>query len=1817
MGDTIVGVQFGIANPDHLLKRSVVEVLTDKTYQNNQPIANGVFDARFGVIENGKICPTCKQTNQFCPGHFGHIRLARPVYLYQFFDMVEKLANVICLNCSKVLASEEKVKALRSTGLSRFKEVRDLRPMPKKDDPFVCPHCETPAFKKVAQVVGKAATLEGQPMEGDPVSLQSEMILRAFQRITDADCRMIGLNPEFARPEWMLCTVLAVPPLTVRPSVVMDDNQRMEDDLTHVLINILRANDKIREKIDKEDSADILDKYTALLQYHVATYVDNDIKGMDPSAQRSGRPLRTLKSRFGAKTGRVRGNLMGKRVDFSARSVITPDANIELDELGVPEEIATNLTFPEIVSPYNRDRLLSYVKNGPDKHPGAKSVYLKADDRTVSLRYVNPETIDIREGDVVHRHLINGDIVLFNRQPSLHKASMMAHRIVVLPYSTFRLNVSATRPYNADFDGDEMNMHVPQSIASATELRYIASVLRNIISPRTNSPIIQLFQDTMTGAYRISQPGVTVPEPIAMNILARLRLPFVRKNKPWTGGELISAAFPMMNYKGKINLKNGQLVEGNVLQKSSVGGLLHVIYADFGPERAGQLINDIQSVVTQYNLYTGFSVGTSDLIANQPTRDFVADELKKGRDKVTEILTAVHAGQFVNTMGLSDGEQLEDDISSALKEVAASINTKVIGSLEKTNRIVQMVDSGSKGGEQNITQMVALLGQQLIEGKRVQYTLQDRTLPHFARYDDGVESRGFVQHSFVDGLMPAEFFYHAQAGREGLIDTAVKTSDTGYIQRRLMKSMEDQHVEHDGTVRNVTGTIIQFNYGEDSMDTVAVESQTCELALMTLENIYREYSLTPGDVNPFLTAPVDETPDLVDELVADREVFVRSVFRYRKNDTVLAPVNLKRLLSKYSNAYATKTDLTPTHVVGAIKRFVKEFPYSKVFHALLRYYLAPKKAIVVHRLSVALFDELMRDIRFRYIKSQVHAGEMVGALAAQSIGEPTTQLTLNSIAHDERVWVKKGGSVRAVKIGDFVQEWLAKAEVLESHPNQTTLAYMPEGWETMSVDEHGVIEWRKLEAVTQHPPVNEDGSNTLVKIHTKGGRTVLATKAKSFLTKGLGGLLVPTRGDELTIGCQVPLMANMPVTDVCDTINVFDWIEAGYRDRLPETIVLDEVFGRFVGAYIAEGMANEHVVSISNNDETFRTKALEWVDQLGLQYKTTVQENKIKVGWTSTDTVIHCSQLARFMAATCGRGSAKKQVPSFAYTAPEPFVIGLLSAYLSGDGTVATGGRRCVSFTSISEQLVDGVNALLARLGVHTRKSREMKHKVSPFKTHPFWFSRISVNECIILRSKMSFIVPDKQARFEAIVPTAIKCVRSDFTRVNHVIWDTVVSIEEQSCPTPFVYDFTVEGTRNFVHANGLCLRDTFHSAGTAKANATSGVPRLEEILSASANPKRPGNTVYLNPEIAYDQDAVISKMKEMQRTTLRDITKSVRIYYDPPSNGTVVEEDAEVLALYQEFTVADAANCASPWIMRLELNDLEMASRNILDLTEVQAKLRNSPMRILECMHSIGDGNNVKAEAVLSNAEASKLILRLTFDGATVKTPTQLRFLEDKILDTVLTGVDGVGGVHLRKVKNELIYDEKVAGYAPKEQYVLDVDGTNLYQLMVFPGADGTRTFSNDIHEINDVFGIEAARLAIFEECSEVFVQEKVNYHHLSVLVDSMTFSGRIVAVNRFGMNKNETGVLARSSFEETSKNMFNAAMGAEIDTMRGVSANIMFGQKPPCGTGFVDILVDESRLPDGPDELPDDTTLADVDQKLSAVPQGECRLEDILMAW
>lgn len=1405
MGDRIIGVQFGIASPEEILRRSVVEVTTDNTNRAGQPVAGGVFDPRFGVIENGKVCPTCKETNAMCPGHFGHITLARPVYLYQFIDQIQKILQIVCLNCSNPYLPQEELTKLyaKYKGTELTSAVRE-KTVSFKTKNCVCIHCGTPAVKKIEKLEGKPASLQAImcDAESEPIPLQVEIVLRTLERMSDAHIEAVGYDPKFSRPAWMVCTVLAVPPLTVRPSVIMDDNQRMEDDLTHKIIDIVRNNQRLREKIDKGESADIINKYTELLQFDVATYVDNDIKGMPPAAQRSGRPLRTLKARLGAKTGRVRGNLMGKRVDFSARSVITPDPNIALDELGVPQEIAMNLTKPEKVTPYNRDRLMSYIRNGPAKYPGAKSVELKDDKKKYSLKFVKADAIDLKEGDIVHRHLIDDDKVLFNRQPSLHKASMECHRVVVLPYSTFRLNVSATRPYNADFDGDEMNMHVPQSIVAETELQYLATVLRQIISPRTNSPIIQIFQDTMTGSFRISQPDVVIPEHIAMNMLARMQRPlssYKRKNTSVSGREVISTAFPLMDITNSVKIRNGELVSG-VLDKSAFGGgsgsIIQTLYNDMGPKRTGQFINDIQAIVTKYNTFTGFSVGASDLIPDPTTTETIQTKLEQTRNDIRDIISSIHAGSFLNNSGRPDGDELENQITNKTKELFNFLSESVTKSLPKTNRVVQMVDSGAKGSGLNITQMMGLLGQQLVAGKRIQYSLQDRTLPHFAKFDYGIESRGFVENSFINGIRPAECFFHAMGGREGLIDTAVKTSDSGYIQRKLVKSMEDVNVAYDGTVRNVNGAIIQFAYGGDGIDTTAVEKQPCDLGIMSMEQVYSEFALSKADLDGIADGEPD---DLIEEILKDRDTLVHKVFQYVKQSSVFAPVNLVRLIAKYKNKYATKTDLTPQYVISALTKLMADpvMKHNKLFHILLRFHLAPKKSIVSLRLTKDMFDELLRDIKYRYMKALVQPGEMVGTLAAQSIGEPTTQLTLN-----------------------------------------------------------------------------------------------------------------------------------------------------------------------------------------------------------------------------------------------------------------------------------------------------------------------------------------------------------------------------------------------------------------------------TFHSAGTVKANATAGVPRLEEILSATRNPKNPSNVVYLDASIAGSQDATISKMKEVQQTTIRDITKSVRIYYDPNplSSNSIVQEDRAILESYEKFSITQNS-CVSPWILRLELDPMEMASRNVMDMTLIQAKIENNKvLRVFECIHS--DTNT-----------PDKMVMRLVFQPDTVKNALAIRFIEDKLLDTVLTGVDGIGRAYVREIKNEVLYDDKTGTYSSEKQYVLDIDGTNLLDLALISKTDPYRSLSTDIHEILDVFGIEAVRIALYRELMEVFTSEYINYHHLITLIDTMTYPGFIVSVNRAGMNKNENGVLAKSSFEQTSKILFDAAISADFDPMRGVSANIMFGQKPPCGTGFVDILIDETKLPEGDEEV-FDTDIVSANEHVERenekdAAEGECRMEDILMEW
>lgn len=524
----VKGVQFSVMSPSDIISKSVCEIVSTDTYSGNEPIIGGLFDSRMGVIDNDKICKTCHQKNTFCPGHFGHVVLAKPVFYIHFFDMVRKILKCVCFRCSKLLINPQDPiilkllnKKVYGSRQKRFELIYKCCSKIKRcgqENPNGC-GCKLP-HKITKENIGKI-NMEWKADVNDEQKkqvLNAEDVLIILKRISDEDCDILGFQPninklEYNKPEFLICTVFPVPPPSVRPSVRNETGQRCEDDLTHKLCDIIKTNNTLKQKIYKDShNADQINYWSILLQFHIATFVDNQLPGIPPAKQRTGRPLRSLTERLKSKEGRVRGNLMGKRVDFSARSVITPDPNIDIDELGVPLKMAVNLTFPEMVNQFNIKELTKIVKNGSDIYPGAK--YIRKNEgtgyRTIRLKNLNTETIELKYGDIVDRHLMNGDVVLFNRQPSLHKMSMMAHRVRVMDYDTFRLNVCCTPSYNADYDGDEMNMHVPQSLQTENELLSLAYVPTQIISPRESAPIISVVQDIVVGLYRITKKNIEI-----------------------------------------------------------------------------------------------------------------------------------------------------------------------------------------------------------------------------------------------------------------------------------------------------------------------------------------------------------------------------------------------------------------------------------------------------------------------------------------------------------------------------------------------------------------------------------------------------------------------------------------------------------------------------------------------------------------------------------------------------------------------------------------------------------------------------------------------------------------------------------------------------------------------------------------------------------------------------------------------------------------------------------------------------------------------------------------------------------------------------------------------------------------------------------------------------------------------------------------------------------------------------------------------------------------------------------------------------------
>ena len=443
----IIGIQFSMLSPEEIRKGSVAEITSKEAYINNKPVINGLFDPRMGVLEPGLICPTDGLDYMQTPGYAGHIELACPVFYIQYLSTIQKVARCVCFKCSKLLISKNKYKqALKMQNQARWKYVFELCKGIKRcgeDSEDGCGCLQPKKIKKEGMSSLFAEwpnTTEGE--DNIIIPLTPDLVLKIFKRISDEDVTFMGFSPLWSRPDWMICQVLSVPPPAVRPSVKHDAQQRSEDDLTHILVNIIKCNKTLQEKIQNNAPENIVNDWAIVLQYHVASMVDNKLPGASPAAQRSGRPFKSIKDRLNGKGGRMRGNLMAKRVDFSARSVITADPNISIRELGIPMKIAKNITKPVIVNRVNRAFLTKLVQNGPDIWPGAKILERK-NGQNITLRYLDRNSIILEDGDTVHRHMMDGDAILFNRQPTLHRMSMMCHIAKIMKQGdTFRMNVA-------------------------------------------------------------------------------------------------------------------------------------------------------------------------------------------------------------------------------------------------------------------------------------------------------------------------------------------------------------------------------------------------------------------------------------------------------------------------------------------------------------------------------------------------------------------------------------------------------------------------------------------------------------------------------------------------------------------------------------------------------------------------------------------------------------------------------------------------------------------------------------------------------------------------------------------------------------------------------------------------------------------------------------------------------------------------------------------------------------------------------------------------------------------------------------------------------------------------------------------------------------------------------------------------------------------------------------------------------------------------------------------------------------------------------
>lgn len=1041
-----------------------------------------------------------------CAGHFGYVQLELPVFHAGYFKHTLTILQCICKQCSRLLLPLEdrpsclkKMKNPNLDALSRGNIFKKIVALCKRNT--VCPYCfysngvvkkmtgcvfkiihEKFRAKNVAFSNGTEETSVNILEDGEnskttptashqlqkqqlrdiiteypdlkPYLTKSQEVLNPIkcydllQKITAEDMLLLWMDNLYGNtPDTLVVWNVPVPPVPIRPSVPMDSGDgSTEDDITMKLQEIIDVNNALKVALNNGGTMKMVVEDWEFLQIQCAQLINGETPGI-PRQLLGPKPIRGICQRLKGKQGRFRGNLSGKRVDFSARTVISPDPNLAVEEVGVPVLVAMIMTYPERVNQYNIQRLRQCIRNGPNKHPGANLIRT-ANGFVKSLTYADREKSAkfLKIGDIVERHMHNGDVVLFNRQPSLHKMSIMSHVARIMPWKTFRFNECCCTPYNADFDGDEMNLHFPQTDEARAEASELLNVRNNLVTPRNGEPLVAATQDFLTAAYLITQKDVFFSRQEFCKLIAFLAdanemvdmpLPAIFKPVPlWTGKQVFSLLVnPTKNSKALVNVETkekfytcdehfcaqdgyvsfhmGELVCGNLGKKtlgdSSKTSLFFVLIRDYGAAEATRCMSRLAKLTARYMCERGFSIGIEDVTPTSSMLALKSRIMTSGQKEANDLIRAYEKGTNKLKPGCNALQSLESEVNGILGRIREKCGQEAMNTLHHRNAPLSMAQCGSKGSPLNISQMISCLGQQSVGGSRIQDGFVNRTLPHFPAGSLLPDAKGFVVNSFYSGLTATEFFFHTMGGREGLVDTAVKTAETGYMARRLMKALEDLSMQYDMTVRNSEQVVVQFSYGDDGLNPSVMENgdrpvdykrlciNVCETTLCE-----SEVALTSMEIVKLVKAQV-ETEGFQKLLPQGQQFITETLEFFRKFadnqckleglelvglDLDQAPVEIEKLTS--SQIRAKLLAMTPKEfklwqAEGMSK--VGSQAHSEV-HTLLREN--------VMRLTHTQLMTILAAALKTYNESFIEPGEAVGAVGAQSLSEPGTQMTLKT-----------------------------------------------------------------------------------------------------------------------------------------------------------------------------------------------------------------------------------------------------------------------------------------------------------------------------------------------------------------------------------------------------------------------------------------------------------------------------------------------------------------------------------------------------------------------------------------------------------------------------------------------------------------------------------------------------------------------------------------------------------------------------------------------------------------------------------------------------